>query len=64
MAGRQLVVVSWYYDLDKHPGGTEEKGVRIAIVDTTDPAKPTYRLVLLVEPTGTPAQPGYKGLND
>ncbi|RYE86052.1 MAG: hypothetical protein EOO75_16220 [Myxococcales bacterium] len=62
VAGRQLIVVSWYYDLDKHPNGTEEKGVRIALVDVTDPAKPTYRLALLVEPTGTVAQPGYKAV--
>ena len=60
--GKQLVVVSWYHDLDKQPGATEEKGVRIAIVDVTNAAKPTYRLALLVEPTGTTSAPNFKAV--
>lgn len=41
VAGRKLVLVSWYHDT---------KGVRISVVDIADPAKPVYRHVLLVEP--------------
>jgi hypothetical protein len=39
--GRKLVLVSWYHDT---------KGVRVSVADVTDPAKPRYRHILLVEP--------------
>ncbi len=50
VAGRKLVLVSWYHERAEEPGATVDKGVRLAIVDVTDPAAIRYRLVLLVEP--------------
>ena len=35
--------MSWYYDLASDPSSTVDKGVRIAIVDVTDPAAIRYR---------------------
>jgi hypothetical protein len=52
VAGRRIIAVSWYYDIDRHPGTTGEKGARISWVDITDPDAPRYRMALLVEPTG------------
>jgi hypothetical protein len=43
--GKQVILAGWYW----HAGGTE-RGDRIAFVDYTNPAKPVYRFVLLVEP--------------
>lgn len=60
--GRKLVLVSWYYDRELEPGSTAEKGVRIAIVDVTDPAAIGYRFALLVEPTGTPDAPSFSSI--
>jgi hypothetical protein len=57
LAGRRVVLVSWYYT--PPAGSTYEKGVRLALVDVTVPQTPTYRLLLLVEPTGTPAAPSF-----
>lgn len=55
VAGRKVVLVSWYYDIDQEPGSPGEKGVRLAIVDPTGAAI-KYRFVLLVEPkAGNPA---------
>jgi len=51
VAGRKLVLVSWYYSQADDPGSTVDKGVRIAIVDVTNPAAAAYRFALLVEPT-------------
>jgi hypothetical protein len=60
VAGREVVLVSFYYDLAKHPGSTGEKGVRVAFVDTTL-SPPKYRLALLVEPVaGDP--PSFKAV--
>ncbi|HEX5062424.1 MAG TPA: hypothetical protein VFV99_23795 [Kofleriaceae bacterium] len=50
VAGKKLVLVSWYYDIANDAGSTTEKGVRIAIVDATNAGAPTYRFALLVEP--------------
>jgi hypothetical protein len=50
---RKLVLVSWYYTLANDAGSTADKGVRIAIVDVTDPAAVAYRFALLVTPTAT-----------
>jgi hypothetical protein len=47
--GRELIVVSSYFDEDEAPGA-DPKGVRLAFVDVTDPAAPRYRFALLVEP--------------
>lgn len=55
--GKRVVVVSWYYT--PPAGSTYEKGVRIAFVDVTNPATPTYRFALLVEPKGTPQAPTF-----
>ncbi len=41
VAGRKLILVSWYH---------ASKGVRLSVVDIADPAKPVYRHILLVEP--------------
>jgi hypothetical protein len=60
--GRKLVLVSWYYDRELEPESTAEKGVRIAIVDVTDPASIQYRFALLVEPTGTPEAPTFESV--
>lgn len=49
--GRRVLLVSWYYDRDEDPGSSAQKGVRIALVDATDPADIRYRFLLLVEPT-------------
>jgi hypothetical protein len=42
--GHRAIFVSWY-----HKG---DKGARVSLVNYDDPAKPTYRHILLVEPTG------------
>ncbi len=60
--GNKLVLVSWYYERELEPESTAEKGVRIAIVDVTDPANLGYRFALLVEPTGTPEEPSFKSI--
>ena len=60
--GNKLVLVSWYYERELEPGSTAEKGVRIAIVDVTDPANLRYRFALLVEPTGTPDAPSFESV--
>ncbi len=62
VAGRHLVVVSFYYDLASHPGSTGEKGVRLAFVDVTPSGAPKYRFVLLVEPSGTATAPSFKAI--
>jgi len=50
VAGRKLVLISWYYELANDPGAVVEKGVRIAIADVTNAADVRYRFALLVEP--------------
>ncbi len=44
--GRRLLLVSWYDHREVLPA----KGVRLALVDLTDPQRPAYRLILLVTP--------------
>jgi hypothetical protein len=46
VSGRKIVMVSWY--AHEHEGGV--KGTRLSVVDWTDPARPRYRHVLLVNP--------------
>ncbi len=53
VAGKKLVLVSWYYQQDNDPGSTADKGVRIAIVDVTNPSAVAYRFALLVEPVAS-----------
>lgn len=48
--GRRVLMVSWYYDPAGDPGSTVDKGVRVAVVDATDPTDVRYRFVLLVDP--------------
>lgn len=60
--GKKLVLVSWYYELEQDAGSTADKGVRIAIVDVTNPASIAYRFALLVEPTGTAEAPSFKAV--
>ncbi len=50
VGGKKLVLVSWYYEMANEAGSTVDKGVRIAIVDATNPNAVTYRFALLVEP--------------
>jgi len=50
VAGKKLVLVSWYYEQANDPGSMVDKGVRIAVVDATDPNAVAYRFALLVEP--------------
>lgn len=57
--GRRVLLVSWYYDRAEEPGSEFEKGVRLAVVDATDPAAVRYRFLLLVEPTMTDAGPSF-----
>ncbi|MGH3386741.1 MAG: hypothetical protein ACRDO1_19335 [Nocardioidaceae bacterium] len=45
--GRSVLVASWYA---KKGGGRVGKGCRVSFVDYTDPLRPRYRHVLLVEP--------------
>ncbi len=59
---RRIALVSWYYDKDADTASTVEKGVRIAVVDVTNPADVKYRFALLVEPTGTIAAPSFKSV--
>ena len=49
VAGKKVVAVSWYYDKDKHPGSTGEKGIRLSLADVTG-ATVKYRHLLLVAP--------------
>jgi hypothetical protein len=51
VAGRKIVLVSWYYTQANDPGSQVEKGVRVAVADVTDPADVRYRFMLLVSPT-------------
>jgi len=51
--GRRLVLVSWYFDEAAAPSAAP-KGVRLAMVDVTNPAAPVYRFLLLVEPKAGP----------
>ncbi len=50
---RRLVLVSFYWNEDADPAAPK-KGVRLALVDITDPGDPKYRFLLLVEPKPNP----------
>ncbi|NUP05379.1 MAG: hypothetical protein HOW73_04890 [Polyangiaceae bacterium] len=51
--GRRLVMVSFYFDEEIDPNAAP-KGVRVALVDVTNPDAPAYRFLLLVEPVAGP----------
>ncbi|MDB4941567.1 MAG: hypothetical protein JWP97_1101 [Labilithrix sp.] len=55
--GRRILLSAWYYT--PPAGSTYEKGVRVAVLDVTDPAAPRYRFALLVEPKGSVAAPTF-----
>ncbi|HUS66030.1 MAG TPA: hypothetical protein VMZ28_15865 [Kofleriaceae bacterium] len=61
--GKRVLLVSWYYDLDRDPGSPGDKGVRLAIVDATDPGDVRYRLVLLVEPREVDGRASYAAVH-
>ncbi len=56
VAGKSAVLVSFY---DSAEGGASNEGVRIAFVDTSNPAAPKYRFALLVAPKGAAAAPTF-----
>lgn len=51
--GRRLVLVSFYWRKEVAPD-SPAKGVRLAMVDITNPQVPKYRFLLLVEPKAGP----------
>lgn len=51
VAGRRLVLTSWY---SRDADGANQ-GARVTVLDVTEPARPRYRHVLLVEPFLTDA---------
>lgn len=53
VGGRRVVLVSFYFDETADPAA-DPKGVRLALVDVTDPAAPHYRFLLLAEPAPGP----------
>jgi hypothetical protein len=57
--GATAILVSWYDD------GSDgvDRGVRVSFVDYSDPAAPTYRHVLLVEPVSSGGQPSFRTVN-
>jgi hypothetical protein len=57
---RRVLLVSWYYDRASEPGSEVEKGVRIAVVDATDPEDIRYRFVLLVDPLMDGDRPSFR----
>lgn len=48
--GREALLVSWYFDAARLPDAPEDKGVRVTLVDVTEPDAVAYRHILLVEP--------------
>jgi hypothetical protein len=58
VAGRKVVIATWYYDLASQPGATDEKGIRVSVADVTG-STVTYRHVLLVEPKMNGTRPDF-----
>jgi hypothetical protein len=54
IAGRNVLLVSWYYD-----GAAPDKGVRVAFADASSKA---YRFALLVEPYMNGARPDFRAI--
>lgn len=63
LGNRRIGLVSWYYEREADVGSQVEKGVRLAVVDVTNPADVRYRFALLVEPSGTTAAPSFRSVN-
>ena len=57
--GRKVAIVAWYHKPELDSAGSPDKGVRVAIVDTTDLSDLRYRLALLVAPTTIGGTPTY-----
>lgn len=55
VAGRDVVLVSWYHKTDERP----TRGARLSLVDYTDPSDIRYRHLLLVEPTSDASNPSF-----
>lgn len=51
VAGRRLLLVSWYHKIDREPTDPPARGVRLSLVDLTDLDAIRYRHLLLVTPT-------------
>lgn len=52
IAGKRLLLVSWYHKIELGPNDPPAKGVRLSLVDITDLDAIRYRHLLLVTPTG------------
>ncbi|MFC4209779.1 hypothetical protein ACFOWA_01215 [Pedobacter lithocola] len=54
MGGRRFILTTWYGTEPDDVSGIHNghKGVRLALADITDLSKVTYRLILLVQPSG------------
>lgn len=59
VGGKRVLLVSWYYEQENDPGATADKGVRIAVVDASDPNNVQYRFALLVEPVMVNGRPDF-----
>lgn len=57
--GNKSAVLVSFYDHPVEGSGEENRGVRIAFVDTTVATAPKYRFALLVMPKGTKAAPSF-----
>jgi hypothetical protein len=57
--GKRVLLVSWYYDQASDPGSAVDKGVRIAVIDASDPDSVRYRFALLVEPVMVDGRPDF-----
>lgn len=57
--GRRVLLVSWYYKPENDPDSPGDKGVRISVVDATDPDDVRYRHLLLVEPAEIDGRPSF-----
>ncbi|MBX3225932.1 MAG: hypothetical protein KIT84_29850 [Labilithrix sp.] len=57
--GQRSAVLVSFYDHPVPSSGEENRGVRIAFVDTTTAVAPKYRFVLLVAPKGTREAPSF-----
>ena len=57
--GRKVALVSWYHKPEEDAAGSPDKGVRVAIVDTTSLSDLHYRLALLVAPTTAGGKPTF-----
>ncbi len=63
VSGRSVVLVTWYHDPAKESSTAAENGVRISIADVTNPAKVSYRHLLLVEPKTIGGRPSFAPVN-